>query len=346
VIPLGDNLGSQRRPIVTQVLIVACAVVFLFELTLRGAALDTFVQQWGAVPRTVLTALTGVASVPRLELITLFTSLFIHAGFLHLIGNLVFLWVFGRAVENRLGSPLFLFFYLLGGAIAGLVQCAVSGAGDTTPLIGASGAIAAVLGAYFISYPGAWVRVLLPVLFFFWAFDLPATLVLAFWFVSQFFSGMTAITRVSSTTSDVAFWAHIAGFLSGVVGALLLGVLVPPRIAARSSMPPGRADAPGPARLVSSIADLAALLLAARLVLRFVGSMLARTPLAALTAPILAVTDPLVAPIHLLVPDLRLPGGSIETASLVAIVLVYVTAGLVGQLFLGRSLSSGSRRPS
>src|SRR5207302_229038 len=177
---------------------------------------------------------------------------------------MLFLWVFGRSVEDRVGSGLYLMVYLLLGALAGLVQCWVS-ASESVPLIGASGAIAGVLGIYFIAYPTAWVRVLMPVLFFFWTFDLPALVVLAFWFVSQFFNGITAITQASRATGDVAVWAHIAGFLIGIGANFVL-----PRGAAAtrsSGAAPAlkRGDAPGPARLVSSVADLAAVLLAARL---------------------------------------------------------------------------------
>jgi membrane associated rhomboid family serine protease len=333
VIPLGDSLSSRKRPIVTQVLIAACVVVFLYELTLRGAALDLFVQRWGAVPRVVLAALFGDPRAPRWEILTLFTSQFIHAGFLHLGGNMLFLWVFGRSVEDRVGSGLYLVVYLLLGALAGLVQCWISAA-ESVPLIGASGAIAGVLGIYFIAYPTAWVRVLLPVLFFFWTFDLPAVLVLAFWFVSQFFSGITAITNASRVTGDVAVWAHVAGFALGAASAPFL-----PK--ASGGMAPGagapavrRSDAPGPARLVSSIADLAAVLLAARLALHFFGLTAARSPLAVVAGPVLAVTDPVVAPFHELLPDVRILGGVLETYTLLAIVAVYVIAGLIGQLFV------------
>jgi len=165
VIPLGDSVGARRQPVVTIAVIVACTVVFLYELTLRGAALDQFVQRWGAVPRVVVPALLGGPRVPRQELLTLVSSQFIHAGFLHLGGNMLFLWVFGRAVEDRLGPWLYLPFYLAAGVLAGLVQCFVS-FGESVPLIGASGAIAGVLGVYFISYPTAWVRVLLPILLY------------------------------------------------------------------------------------------------------------------------------------------------------------------------------------
>src|SRR5439155_18730939 len=130
--------------------------------TLRGAALDAFVGRFGAVPRLIVAAVQGDPRVPRVVLLTLITSQFIHAGFLHLGGNMLFLWVFGRAIEDRLGSAVYLGFYLVAGAVAGLVQCFIS-SGESVPLIGASGAIAGVLGVYFITYPTAWVRVLVPI---------------------------------------------------------------------------------------------------------------------------------------------------------------------------------------
>lgn len=335
MIPLGDSLTSRRRPVVTLAFIAACGLVFLYELTLRGAELDVFVQRWGAVPRTVLAALAGDPRVPRQQLLTLVTSQFIHAGFLHLGGNMLFLWVFGRAVEDRVGSVIFGVFYLLAGALAGLAQCLIS-AGESVPLIGASGAIAAVLGMYFISYPGAWVRVLMPVLFFFWTFDLPAVLVLAFWFVSQFFSGITAITQASRVTGDVAVWAHVAGFALGAASAPFLphadhglAQAANPRAVTRAR------DAPGPARLVSSLADLAALLLAARLFVRFFGLLAARPPLGLVTVPVVTVTQPVVAPFQQFLPTVRVLGGVLETSTLVVILAVYVIAGLIGQAFIG-----------
>lgn len=333
MIPLGDSVGGRRRPTVTIALIAACVLVFLYELTLRGPVLDQFVATWGAEPVRVIRALAGD---PRFPLLTLLTSQFIHAGFLHLGGNMLFLWVFGRAVEDRLGPAIYLVFYLVAGCIAGLVQSFVS-ATETVPLIGASGAIAGVLGVYFISYPAAWVRVLMPILFFFWTFDLPAVLVLAFWFVSQFFSGITAITHASrATNGEVAVWAHIAGFGFGVASSFFL-----PKAAAGSAFGAGsaslrRSNVPGPARLISSLADLAALLLAARLVLRFFGLVASRSPLAFIAAPIVSVTEPIVAPFQEFLPAVRVLGGVLETYTLVAMVAIYVLAGLIGQLFVKR----------
>ncbi|HLZ26731.1 MAG TPA: rhomboid family intramembrane serine protease [Chloroflexota bacterium] len=328
---------------VTVALIAACALVFLYELSLRGAALDGFVQRWGAVPRLIVAALAPDPRVPRQQLLTLLTSQFIHAGFLHLGGNMLFLWVFGRAVEDRVGSTVFFVVYLLAGALAGLAQCLIS-AGESVPLIGASGAIAAVLGIYFVAYPGAWVRVLMPVLFFFWTFDLPAVLVLAFWFVSQFFTGITAITQASRATGDVAVWAHVAGFALGAASAPFLphGEQASAPGASRRSLSVSK-NAPGPARLVSSLADLAALLLGARLVLRFFGLLGASPPLGLVAAPVVAVTQPVIAPFQELLPTVRVLGGVLETYTLAAILTVYVIAGLVGQVFLRNTLSSRRR---
>jgi membrane associated rhomboid family serine protease len=334
VIPLGDSVTGQRRPIVTIALIVACTLVFLYELTLNSRELDVFIQRWGAVPDVVLAALAGDPRVPRLALLTLITSQFIHAGWLHLGGNLLFLWVFGRAVEGRLGSPLYLGFYVAAGCFAGLIQCFIS-AGDNAPLIGASGAIAGVLGFYFVSYPTAWVRVLTPVLFFFWTFDLPALLVLAVWFVSQFFTGIAAITQASrAIAGDVAVWAHVAGFALGALCGLVVRGTSGSAYGAKTGPAARRADAPGPARLVASLADLAALLLGARLILNFFGLTGARTPFASLTAPIVSVTQPVVAPLQGFLPTIRVLGGSLETYTLVAMVAIYVLAGLLGQLFV------------
>jgi membrane associated rhomboid family serine protease len=333
LIPIGDSVGGRRQPLVTFAIIGVCALVFVYELTLRGSALDLFVERWGAVPRIVLAALAGDPRVPRIELLTLVTSQFIHAGFLHLGGNMLFLWVFGRAIEDRLGSAVYLGFYLLAGAIAGLVQCWIS-SGENVPLVGASGAIAGVLGVYFIAYPGAWVRVLMPVLFFFWTFDLPAILVLAFWFVSQFFSGITAITHASRATGDVAVWAHVAGFVVGAASGRFLPQSKSAGASGAGAPALRRADAPGPARLISSLADLAALLLAARLALRFFGFVAPRSPLALVAGPVVSVTEPVVAPFQELLPAVRVLGGVLEIYTLVAIVAVYLLAGLLGQLFL------------
>jgi rhomboid family protein len=333
LIPLGDSVGGRRQPVVTIALIAACVLVFVYELTLRGAAVDQFVERFGAAPRLIVPALLGDPRVPRISLLTLLTSQFVHAGFLHLGGNMLFLWVFGRAVEDRLGSLPYLAFYLLAGAIAAVVQCFVSPT-DAEPLIGASGAIAGALGLYFITYPTAWTRVLVPILFFFWTFDLPAVLVLAFWFASQFFSGIAAITHATRATSpDIAVWAHVAGFVFGALVGLALSLISPPaRKNAQAVL--NRDNAPGPARLIASVADLAALLLAARLAVSFFGLVAARSPVAPFASPIVAVTQPILTPLQAFLPTLRVLGGALETYTLVAMLAVYVLAGLLGQAFV------------
>ncbi|MBI4492814.1 MAG: rhomboid family intramembrane serine protease [Chloroflexi bacterium] len=237
MIPISQSVPTRRTPWITLGLLLATLLVFLLELAM-GPARDLLIRRWGAVPSLILAALGGDPRVPSGVLATLVTSQFLHGGWLHLGANLVFLWVFGRAVEDRLGPLRYLLFYLAWGAGAALVHVWVSGP-STVPLIGASGAIAGVLGAYFVLYPSAWVSLLVPILFFFWVIDVPAILALAYWFVAQFLSGMAAITHASSATDGVAFWAHIGGFG--------LGILALPFFPGQKAAP-GRAAGPGALR--------------------------------------------------------------------------------------------------
>lgn len=335
MIPLGDSVAGRSRPTVTLLLIGACVLVFLYELTLRGPALEVFVDRWGVVSADMWRLVNDRSRAEPTELLTLFTSQFLHAGPVHLGGNMVFLWVFGRAVEERFGSPVYLVFYLLAGAAAALVQVVVSGPRDVVPMLGASGAIAAVLGAYLVSYPRAWVTVLLPVLFFYWAFALPALLVLLFWFVTQLFNGIAAITDASRATGSVAFWAHTGGFLVGMVVA----PRIPARVAAKGSRrsPAFRdANAPGPARLVASVADLLALLLGVRAALLLLGWAGPTAPFAVFTTPVLAVTAPVVEPIADVLPVVWMGGRPVDVPSLTAMFFIYVVAGLLGRLLIKR----------
>jgi uncharacterized protein YggT (Ycf19 family) len=174
------------------------------------------------------------------------------------------------------------------------------------------------------------------VLFFFWAFDLPALVVLGFWFASQFFSGIAAITQASHATGGVAIWAHVGGFLIGAAAAFLLPRPTPSARLGRAATL-RRGDAPGPARLVSSVADLLALLLGVRLVLRFFGFAAASWPLGMVGPPILSATEPVVEPLLRILPTLRVAGGALEVATLVAIGCVYLAAGLIGQAFVRQS---------
>jgi len=181
--------------------------VFLFSLMLNDAQLQGFVNTFAFIP-------ASWQSNPVWWAISLFTSMFLHGGWLHFISNMWVLIIFGDNVEDRMGPLSFLAFYLLGGLAAGLLQFAIV-PNSTTPTLGASGAIAAVMGAYIILFPHARVVTLIPLFFFFTTVNIPAFLYLGIWFATQFFSGVAALGQV--TMGGVAWWAHIGGFLFGVL---------------------------------------------------------------------------------------------------------------------------------
>jgi membrane associated rhomboid family serine protease len=216
MIPISDKTPTRGLPIVNLMLISANVIVFLYELTLRSRLLDRFIFTWGLVPNNFFAALSHPAQTSLSVWATLITSQFLHAGWAHILGNMIFLWVFGDNVEDILGSFTYLVFYLVCGVVAGIVQVLVIGPGDI-PSLGASGAIAGVLGAYLLLYPFAKVTILLPIFFLFWGIDLPALLVIGWWFVQQLFYGLGALS--SAAASGIAFWAHIGGF---AMGALLI----------------------------------------------------------------------------------------------------------------------------
>jgi membrane associated rhomboid family serine protease len=237
VIPLRDANPTRRTPVVTIGIVIACFVVFAFELGLLAsggdAALETFVTQWGIVPAE-LTAAWARGDVVSVETATLITSQFLHGGWLHLLGNLLYLWIFANNVEDRFGRPVFLVFYLAGGVAAGLAQVAVAPS-STIPTIGASGAIAATLGAYLVLFPRARITSLVFLGFFYQLIAVPAVLVLGFWFVLQIIDGFASVGMVE-TSGGVAFFAHIGGFVAGALAArVLTGVLD------RSGRPPAPA---------------------------------------------------------------------------------------------------------
>ena len=227
MIPLRDANPTQRTPYVTTGLIVACFVVFAAELGLLAtggdASLEAFITRWGVVPAD-LTAAWRAGNYLSMETATLVTSQFLHAGWFHLLGNMLYLWIFGNNVEDRFGRGGFLAFYLLGGVIAGLSQVAIDPT-STVPTIGASGAIAATLGAYFVMFPRARVTSLVFLGFFYQLIDVPAIIVLGFWFVLQLISGITSLGAVES--GGVAVFAHIGGFLIGAVIARILLAIWP-----------------------------------------------------------------------------------------------------------------------
>lgn len=215
MIPFRDNIPSRSFPIITVSIILLNVAVFLYELSL-GPALDSFISEYGVTPAAVFAWPQSQLSV--LALVLPFpASMFLHGGWLHLIGNMWYLWIFGDNVEDRLGHWMYLLFYLACGIGAGIVHTMMNAAA-TIPSIGASGAIAGVLGAYLVSYPFARVLTLIPIFIFIQIIEIPAIVVLGFWFLIQFLYGAAALgTTAGVETGGVAWWAHIGGFLLGII---------------------------------------------------------------------------------------------------------------------------------
>ena len=209
MIPLYDTLRPRRFPVVNVLLIAFNALVFLYELTLSPAALDRLTRVWGLIPAQWI-------AHPLAAWGTLFASMFLHGGWFHIVSNMWVLYLFGDNVEDRLGRARYLVFYLLGGLAAALLQVFVSPASEI-PMIGASGAIASVLGAYLILYPFARVASLVPVLFIFTIIEIPAVIFLLFWLLLQLFSGWLALRGAAG--SGIAWWAHVGGFVFGMAAA-------------------------------------------------------------------------------------------------------------------------------
>jgi membrane associated rhomboid family serine protease len=221
VIPLRDANPTRRTPVVTVGLMIACFVIFAWELGLMigddMARLDVFVTTWGVVPADLLAAWSSGVDILS-EAATLVTSQFLHGGWLHLIGNMLYLWIFGNNIEDRFGRLGFLLFYLAGGIAAALTQVAIDPTSEV-PMVGASGAIAATLGAYLVLYPHARITSLVFLGFFYQLIDVPAVIVLAFWIVLQLIDGFASL-GVDQVGGGVAFFAHIGGFAFGVVVAV------------------------------------------------------------------------------------------------------------------------------
>lgn len=211
MIPLYDTARRRRLPLITWLLIAANIVIFVYEIGFNPAALERFIRTWGLVPAQLFAR-------PQTEWVTMVTSMFLHGGWLHILSNMWVLFIFGDNVEERMGGPSYLLFYLLSGVAAALLQSFLLPS-SSEPMIGASGAIAGVLGAYLILFPHARVASLVPILFIFTVIQVPATLFLLFWFVSQLFSGWLAIGGAAG--SGVAWWAHVGGFLFGILTVFL-----------------------------------------------------------------------------------------------------------------------------
>lgn len=214
MIPIGDEIPSRRFPVVTWGLLAVNVFVFFLEL-MMGPYLERFFMTWGLVPYYF----THPDRYPWAPL-TLFTSMFLHGGWSHLIGNMLYLWIFGDNVEDALGHLGYLLFYLAAGTVAGLAQVFVAPA-SRVPCVGASGAIAGVLAVYLVLYPASPIRVLVPGFYFMRIARVPALLVLGFWFVLQLFNGFLSLGVATAITGGVAWFAHIGGFLAGLAVGLL-----------------------------------------------------------------------------------------------------------------------------
>lgn len=209
MIPLKDTVQSRSFPIVNWILIVTNVLVFLMELSL-GPRVEAFIAAFGVVPARLLSA-PGLS-----QLLTILTSMFLHGGWLHLISNMLALYIFGDNVEDRVGHGRYVVFYLVCGLIAALTHIAFSST-SAAPTIGASGAISGVLGAYFVLYPSARVTTLIPIFILPWFVEIPAIVYLGFWFLSQLLNGTLAIVAGAQAFGGVAFWAHVGGFVAGLL---------------------------------------------------------------------------------------------------------------------------------
>jgi membrane associated rhomboid family serine protease len=217
MIPLRDTIRSYNFPLVNWLLIASNILVFLFEVSLPPSAYNQLIMTLGMTPARLHLLTPWLLLANPLPLITLITHMFIHGGWFHIISNLWVLYIFGDNVEDRMGSGRYLLFYLISGIFAGMVQAVVQ-PGSEVPAIGASGAIAGVLGAYFLMYPRARVNTLIIIVILPWLVELPAVVFLGFWFISQLFSGVSALNLSGAASAGgVAWWAHIGGFIFGMV---------------------------------------------------------------------------------------------------------------------------------
>lgn len=219
MIPIRDENPTSRTPFVTIGLIAANVLVHLYQMSQPMDAQESFVMTWGAIPSHVFAGWELLPSFPTAWL-TLFTSMFMHGGLMHLGGNMLYLWIFGNNIEDRLGHVKFLLFYLVGGLVAALSHILFDPQSNI-PMVGASGAISAVLGAYMLAYPKARVVVLVWIVMIVRFIRVPAILMLGIWFAMQIFSFAGETGREGG---GVAWLAHIGGFIAGVIMIFLAGV--------------------------------------------------------------------------------------------------------------------------
>jgi membrane associated rhomboid family serine protease len=222
VIPIKDDNPTRRVPIVTVAFIAINIAVFAYQATLEPGALEAFWMRWAFIPARFLADPFSPA-----QLATIFSAMFMHAGWVHIGGNMLYLWIFGNNIEDRCGHLGFAAFYLVSGVVATLVQMLVVPT-SAVPNLGASGAVAGVLGGYILLFPGAAVTTIIPIFIFIEIARVPAYFVIGFWFVLQLGNGLASLGPELATSGGVAWFAHIGGFLTGLVLA------VPAAIAARS----------------------------------------------------------------------------------------------------------------
>ncbi len=203
MIPLRSTERVYSTPVVTIALIVVNVVIFLYQYVMPSEAYEGFLMRYAIVP-------------DRLHYWTLLTSTFLHGGWMHLLGNMLFLWVFGRNLEDVMGAGKFLLFYMLCGVAAGLTQVAINPY-SRIPTIGASGAIAGVMGGYLLKFPKARIVTLVPIFIFLTSMEIPAAFLLAYWFIIQFFSGVGSLASTHTPSGGTAWFAHIGGFIVGML---------------------------------------------------------------------------------------------------------------------------------
>lgn len=218
MIPLRDTVPSRTVPFINYMLILLNVLAFLYEISL-GGRVEEFIYHVGVVPSRVFGHFAS-GNVGASTLTPFVTSMFLHGGWWHLIGNMLFLYIFGDNVEDRFGHARYIFFYLLAGIAAATTQVVLN-ASSGVPMVGASGAIAGVLGAYVLMFPSARVVTLIPIFIFFQIVELPAFVFLGIWFLMQIFSGMMAL-GIGADAGGVAWWAHIGGFVVGAIAVPFL----------------------------------------------------------------------------------------------------------------------------
>jgi membrane associated rhomboid family serine protease len=225
MIPLRDTIQSKSYPFINYTIIAANIVVYLIQL-LQGPHLEAFIYTYGLVPARYSNPSFGLHFTSGQQIFALISFMFLHGGFWHILGNLWTLYIFGDNVEDRLGSAVYLFFYLLSGLVSGFIHLILN-FHSTMPTIGASGAIAGVMGAYFILYPGARILTLIPIIVIPWMVEIPAYFFLGMWFFLQILNA----TVNSGIFSGIAWWAHIAGFIFGIVFLKVFNILPDTRFA-------------------------------------------------------------------------------------------------------------------